>query len=588
MLGEPLDAPSQGGAFRDRLRAGLLACRSHWRYAALFSAGFNLLFLVPMLYLLQVYDRVVPTRGGLTLLFLTLFLIVAVVAMGVLDYARGRLLVRASIRLDRMLADPLLQLAYARAPGSSEARRLMREFDTLRRAMSGSAILALFDAPWTPLYILICFIIHPAIGFLALFGAGLLLGLTWLNHRRTSAPLEEANSAAAAAYASHDRTLTDAGVVRALGMRNALVARQIGERARMIGQQAIASFAGSSIGAASKALRLLLQSLALGLGALLAINELVTPGAIFASMFLVGRALSPIDRLVGAWRQMVDARQAWRIINRSAEGETPLDEHTALPAPTGRLALKGVSLDPGHGERPILDDIDLEIAAGEAVAIIGPSGAGKTSLLSLIAGALEPDAGTIRFDGADRRDWDSEALARFIGFMPQHPTLMAGSVRDNVARFSQGEGVERERIDAEVVEAAKKAGAHELILNLSDGYDHKLGLGGSGLSMGQAQRIALARALYEDPPYLLLDEPNAHLDADGDLQLIEALNDAKEAGTTLVIVVHRLSVLPVLDRIVLLRDGRIELDGPKDEVLARIGHGQPRVTRHHVKMGGDK
>ncbi|MCJ7420204.1 type I secretion system permease/ATPase [Sphingomicrobium astaxanthinifaciens] len=579
LAGAPLAAPA-GAGLRETLRAG----RRYWQYAALFSAAFNLLFLVPMLYLLQVYDRVVPTRGALTLAFLTIVLVLALGTMAVLDYARGRILVRASARLDRDLAAPLLRSAIeTRSDRDGGSRRLLREFDTLRQALSGPAMLALFDAPWTPLYILVCFLIHPAVGALATFGALVLVLLAWRNDRRTRAPLERANAAAAATYASQDQSLLQRGTVRALGMREAMVDRHLEERVAMLGEQSRASMEGSGTTAFAKFLRLLLQSLALGLGAWLAINDQVTPGAIFASMFLVGRALMPIDRLVGSWKQLVAARDAYHLIDRSLVAAGAPLVHTALPDPVGRLALEKITVYASGGaeERPILDKVGFKLGAGEAVALIGPSGAGKTTLLSVVAGALEPDEGTVRFDGAERADWDSEQLARFIGFMPQHPTLFAGSVRDNIARFSSRQGAAE--IDAKVVAAAQKAGAHELILALPGGYDHALGLGGSGLSMGQAQRIALARALYDDPRYLLLDEPNAHLDAEGDLQLIEALDAAKSAGTTLLIAVHRLSVLPVVDRIILLRAGRVELDGPQEEVLARIGKPRARVQRHPVR-----
>ena len=548
------------------------ACRRHYLYAAGFSALLNLLFLAPVLYMLQVYDRVVPTQGGTTLLLLTLALLIALATMAMLDYARARILVRASARLDRMLAGAVLDLSYGRpsGPGSASTGRAIRDFDVIRQTISGAGILALFDAPWTPIYILICFLVHPLMGLLALAGGLGLILLAWRNDVITHEPLRRANDAAAHAYSRQESAAMAADTVRALGMREGLVARQLSDRETMMRLQTEASFASSGIVALSKFVRLALQSLALALGAWLAINQEITAGAIFASMFLVGRALAPIDQMLGAWRALTQAKDAYSSLVASLQSSEPRHERTQLPPPDGRIEVENVSLSRAGMDRPILSSIRFSVAPGEVVGIVGPSGAGKSTLLRIIAGALEPDQGSVRFGGADREDWSPERLAQFIGYVPQEPTLFAGTVKENIARFQSAAAFAPASTDSSAVEAAQLTGAHDIILHLPGGYDYALGLGGRGLSAGQAQRIALARAVFGRPTYLFLDEPNSHLDADGDLQLITALGELKAAGVTIVIVTHKLGILPIVDRLLVLQDGRIKMQGPCEDVVKRI------------------
>jgi ATP-binding cassette subfamily C protein len=577
-------------AFRSTLSDALRACRSHWRFAALFSALLNLLFLAPMIYMIQVYDRVVPTQGGMTLLFLTVVLVGALMTLALLEFARSRLLVRASVRLDRRLAGAILDAGLAQPDGASAklGRQAMRQFDTLRQVLTGPAILSLFDAPWTPIYILVCFLIHPLIGAMAASGAVLMLGLSWLNDRRTRAPLQKAGIAAGLAFASQDQSLAVADAVRALGMRRALVSRHLGERSAMMALQTRASLDAAAVTALSKFTRQVLQSLALGLGAMLAINQQISAGAIFAAAFLVGRALAPIDQLLGAWRSIVAARGAYQILG-DLFAANPVDiAVTHLPAPTGRLDIVQASVSTPEGDRLILDKVDLHVLPGEVIAIVGASGAGKSTLARLIAGAVSPDEGTVRFDLADRRDWQPELLARHVGFMPQEPTLFAGTIKQNIARLrAPGPDEDDETIDVMAVEAAKRAGVHEPILHLPGGYDHALGLGGRGLSMGQAQRVSLARALFGNPRYLVLDEPNAHLDADGDQQLVSCLAEMKARGSTILVVAHKLSILPVVDKLLVMKDGRAEIFGPRDEIMTRLAIGRTRPVAQRTVMRSD-
>jgi len=558
------------------MTAAFRACRRHLLFAALFSALLNLLFIVPMLYMLQVYDRVVPTQGGMTLLFLTLVLIFGLATLSTLDAVRARLLVRASVRLDRVLARAVLDATLIR-PGSGAQRlskQVLREFDVFRQALSGPAILGVFDAPWSPIYVLIAFLIHPWIGVLALGGALVLTLLTWRNEVATREPLQQANEAAGRAYAGYEFTAASADVVRALGIREALISGHLRDRQSMLRLQTEASLASSGLTATSKFVRLALQSLALGLGALLAISAKISPGAIFASMFIVGRALAPIDQLVGSWKNIVQARDAYTKLC-ALFAETPANiALTMLPRPEGRLEAENLTvLDPSR--RPILANITFRIEPGEVVAIIGPSGAGKSTLVRALAGAVIPDGGLVRFDGADQRNWDSERLAEHIGFMPQEAALFAGTVKENISRFRNRLGEEAGTVDEATVEAAQLAGAHDLILRLQSGYDYPLGLGGRGLSAGQAQRIALARAVFRSPQYVILDEPNSALDAEGDQQLIKTLEDLKKRGTTVLIVAHRLSVLPIVEKLMVIREGRLVMFGPRDEIMRELAPPAP-------------
>ena len=541
---------------------------------AVFSALLNLLFLVPMLYMLQVYDRVIPTRGHLTLFFLTLVLVFGLTTLALLDFVRARLLVRASIRLDRQLAGVLLDTSLARRDRTFDAvaRQSMREFDTLRQALTGPAIVALCDAPWSPIYILICFVIHPLIGLLVLVGASILAAVAVRNSTATSGPIQSAHDAAARAYASQEQVLAGAENVRALGMRRAMVRRHLAERDAMLTLQSGASFAGSRYVTISKFLRLALQSLALGLGAWLAIGNSISGGAVFAASFLAGRALQPIEQLLGTWRTVAQARAAYDKLNSLLEARETDTAMTQLPPPEGRMDVEQLTVLNAAGDGAILAGISFQLVPGEVVAVVGPSGAGKSTLLRMLAGAGRPDRGIIRVDHANVLDWDPERLAAYVGFLPQDVCLFAGTIKENIARFEDSNAGD-EDVDAKAIAAAKACFAHELILKLPNGYDATLGWGGRGLSAGQAQRVGLARALYGDPPIILLDEPNAHLDASGEGQLVDTLVALKARQAAVLVVAHRLGVLAAVDKIMVLRDGRLEAFGSRDEIIARLGGG---------------
>jgi ATP-binding cassette subfamily C protein len=552
--------------------------RGHFLWTAFFSALLNLLFLAPSIYMLQVYDRVVPTRGTTTLLALTLVLLFSLATLAALDALRSRLLVRASIRLEKQLAPDILDATFAdtRRSGSVN-RQILRDFDTLRQSLTGPAVLALFDAPWTPIYICVCFLIHPAIGALALCGALLLLLLGWLNERATKDRTQKAAVASGLAYASQDQTAANAEVVRALGMRQALVARHVAERRQSGSLQSEANFASSRYVSLTKFVRLALQSLALGLGALLAVENLISGGAIFASSFLAARALGPMEQIIGAWRSIVQARAAYAELGDLLDRGSACAAKTILPPPTGKIDVEAVTVTRAGGEAPILHQVSFELAPGEVLALIGPSGAGKSTLARVLSGATPADAGYVRFDGAEMKEWEPERLARHIGYVAQEPCLFSGTIKENIARFQTNlPGGDSAETDAAVIEAARLCGAHEMILQLPGGYDFRLGWGGRGLSAGQSQQIALARALYGQPRIVILDEPNAHLDNEAESRLVKTISFLKAQGASVLLIAHRMGVLSVVDSLLVLRNGHVELKGTRDEVLKTIA--SPRVV----------
>lgn len=569
------------------MEAAFKECRRHLMSAAFFSALVNLLYLAPSLYMLQVYDRVVPTQGVLTLVYLTFIIAFALAVLAALEAVRSRLLVLAGMRLDRILSGDILGRLMAQSRPMNTAQA-MREFDGLRAAISGPAALAFMDAPWTPIYVIVAFMIHPALGAMTIVAGILLFGLALLNERATKPALMKAQQANAAAYASQEGAAQNGEVVRSLGMRRAVIARHLEERG--IGQslQAEAQFKGGQFGAYTKFFRLFLQSAALGLGAYLAIKGEISAGSIIAASILLSRALQPVEQLVGGWTQVIQARGALNTLSELFDKTRPIDvDRTQLPTPMGAVELDRVVVRAPGREELVLKAVSLKISPGESLGIVGASGAGKTTVARVIAGALAPDQGTVRMDGANYTDWDADALAEHIGYLPQDPSLMSGTVKDNISRFAAWRGVPIETIDQLAVDAATKAGVHDLILKLPKGYDTPLAPGGRGLSAGQAQRVALARALYGNPTLLILDEPNSALDAEGEASLLRSIQGAKARGATVLIVAHRTGILAGVDRLLVMRDGAIERLGPREEVLAKLaGKPSPQPQPNVIDMKG--
>jgi ATP-binding cassette, subfamily C, type I secretion system permease/ATPase len=546
----------------------LADCREHFVAAAGFSFLINILYLAPTLYMLQVYDRVVPTGGKTTLLFVTLALALALLTLSALDMVRNRLLVRASERVDALLAPRILKQMMATDSGA--AGQAMRDFDSVRSAMGTPAIAAIFDLPWTPVFLLVAFMLHFWIGILAVIASVLLVTLAWLNQRATQKKMEIASSAMAAAHNSQQATATHGTTVKGLGMTGAMVERQLGHRRIALANMVNAQFAGSKLTASSRFFRLFIQSAALGAGALLAIDGKISSGAIIASSVLLSRALQPIESIIGAWSSLAMARAATIRLARTFDTMEEQRGYTALPVPSGVLTVEEVGVR-GRDGRPVLMGISMRADPGQILGIIGPSGSGKTTLGKILVGAMQPTVGTVRIDGARLVDWDPDELGQYLGYMPQEPSLFEGTIKENISRFDKASGSEdARRVDEAVVAAAKEAGVHDLILQLPKGYDTELGLMGTGLSAGQAQRVALARALYGEPHLILLDEPNAFLDQNGEAALLKAIGNARTRGATVIVIAHRRGVLSAVDRLLVLEDGKPKMIGPAKEVVARL------------------
>lgn len=556
--------PSARATMRGPLGTALVDCRRHLLNAALFSAAVNLLNLAPTLFMLQVYDRVVPSRNGTTLAFLFAIFVFAAATLSLLDFLRSSLLRRASVRLDRLLARPVLE-RLLKGDGRAGSANAMRELDTLRQAITGTGVLALFDAPWIPIYVGVCFLLHPWIGVLALIGGGLLFAVAYLSERRTAGLVGAAGRANAAAYNAMELSVAVAPTVRALGMTEVLIARHLAERGQGAGLQLAAGIAAGHYVSAAKSMRLMLQSSALALGAWLAINEQISLGSIFAASLLLGRALAPIEQITGAWNSLTRARAAWSVLRDLVGQPQPELADTRLPEPKGALSIESLVVTAaGDDTRLILDHVSLTLTPGEMLAIIGPNGSGKSTLARAIAGAIAPTNGAVRLDGARLEHWPVDQRAAAIGFMPQEPALLPGTVKENIARFASGP-----ELESEVVRAAQLTGAHAFILSLPHAYDTPLGPRGIALSLGQAQRISLTRALCRSPKLLVLDEPNASLDGPGEEALLAALRAVRAAGVTVVVVAHRDRLVAEADKLLVLKDGRVAEFGAREELARR-------------------
>lgn len=547
---------------RDALLTALSGCRRHFIAAGLFSAGSNLLLLVPTLYMLQVYARVLPTGSVLTLALISAVALFALVVLALLDWLRARLLVRAGVLVETDLAPHVIHAAIARADiDRMERADALRQFETLRQAVSSPGVLALFDAPWTIVYLAVAFMLHWALGVMALVASIVHVAISWRHERAIEAPLTEAATLQARAGTRHNHALAHAGDIRALGIARALVAQQTGERADFATAQAATALLSGNYASASRFLVLVLQSAALGLGALLAVDGAVSAGAVFAGSLVMGRALAPLDRLNQAWKTLASARRAYHKLGELLAAP-PRATHTRLPDPSGELRIERLTVLAPQADRVAIADVSALIAPGVVVGLVGPSGAGKSTLLRALAGGVTPARGTVRLDGAALDDWDPEQLARHIGYLPQSFALFPGTVKDNISRFATALGEDPATVDAAVVAAAQSIGAHEMILRLPQGYDTLIGPGEPGFSAGQAQRIALARALYGKPRLLLLDEPTAHLDDEAMRAFAKQIAIFRQEKRTVVIATHSADLLSFADRMMLLVNGRVERFGP--------------------------
>ena len=547
--------------------------RSLFVCAGFFSLAINLLLLVPPLYMLQVFDRVLTSRSGETLVVLTIAAIAALLVMAALDVLRSRLLAAAGVALDRMLGPRVLDGLLAHTARLSGAPFLngLRDVNTLRTFLGGAGLVALFDAPWLPLFLLIIFLFHPLLGVIALAGALAMLVLAWLNERFARDSLERAQAEARRAGRMIDANVRNAEVVSALGMLPAVTRRWAELNDNALLEQLRAGHVGGFFSGATKFMRQFIQLAMLAGGAYLVVSQNVTAGVMIASTILLGRALAPVETLVAAWRGLVDARVAWRRLDQLLASNPPAAASTELPVPAGALALERAVFALPKMERPILRGVSFSLAPGEALGLIGPSASGKSTLARVMVGVWKPTAGVVRLDGADVATWPREKLGPHIGYLPQDVELFGGTVAENIARLGEPDA-------AEVIRAAQGAQVHELILRLPRGYDTEIGEGGQTLSPGQRQRIGLARALYGRPRLVVLDEPNANLDHEGEVALVQAMQALKADGVTLVVIAHRPSLLQGVDKILVLRDGAVEMFGSRADAFSRLGRPMPQAA----------
>ncbi len=532
--------------------------------AAGFSLFSNLMLLGPTLYMLQVYDRVLVSRSVPTLVMLSIAVAAALLAMLLVDWSRSRLLLETARRLDERLGEPVLRRVAAQASrlAPSDGGQGLKDVAILRGFFTGNSIIALFDLPWLVFYLFIIYLFHPLLGMTALGGAVLMITLAWSNERATRAGIEAYQNSSRRGSAFIDQGLRNADVLNGMGMVPAFSGRWQAYNAETLG---LMERNGVRLGlsqATSKFLRQSIQSLLMGLGAWLVIGQESTPGIMIAATILYGRAMAPVEGLFGNWTTLIATRSAYQRLQAMMPGLTP-PAHTPLPPPEGRIQLERVVLAGRNPERPILRQVDFDLPAGRSLGILGPSGSGKSSLAKVIIGLWASSSGQVRLDGAELSQWDPDVLGGHIGYLPQDVELFPGTIAENISRF-------QEPLEDEVLEAARRAFAYEMILRLPDGFDTRIGPGGIRLSGGQAQRIGLARALYNRPRLVVLDEPNANLDAEGEQALQRTLETLQAEESTLVMITHKPQLVSSIDYLLVLRDGRQELLGPRDQVLARL------------------
>ena len=550
---------------QDELKAALRKLRGAFITVAIFSGFLNVLMLAPSLYMLQVYDRVLTSRNETTLVFLTLLLVGALIFMGALEAIRTWVLVRVGARLDGELNARVFNATFERSlmQSGSNATQPIHDLNTLRQTLTGPALLTLFDAPWMPIYLLVISLFSIELGIFALVGALLLAALAVVNEKISKPKLDEAQKYSSQSQNALNHHLRNAEVIEALGMLPSIRKRWHSLHEKQIQHQASASDQAAIMGGLSKFIRITMQSLALGYGALLVLEGKISPGSMIAASILVSRALAPVEMLVGNWKQIITGRTAYARIN-DLFASYPVRQHgMPLTVPKGAVRFDNVAASAPGFTLPILKNLNFGIAAGESVAIIGPSGAGKSTLARLLVGVWPATAGTVRLDGADLYQWNKDELGPHLGYLPQDIELFDGTVAENISRFGD--------VDAnKVIKAAERAGVHGLILRLPNGYDTPLGVGGSVLSGGQKQRIGLARALYGDPALVVLDEPNSNLDEVGEKALSATIMDLTARGTTIVLITHRIASLDVIQKIMLLGDGTVRAYGPRAEMLAAM------------------
>ena len=533
--------------------------------AGLFSMFINVLMLVPPLYMLQLYDRVLTSRSESTLYMLTLIVIVLFVTMGLLEVVRSRVLVKFGNRFANILSNRIFESTFELANKKPEAAssRLMGDFTQLRQFLTGNGLFAFFDAPWIPIYIIVLFLFHPYFGFFAIFAAIILVAITFLNEYTTKEKMDNANTLNRDSMMQLEANIRNAEVINAMGMKTNVRKKWEEKYFGFLNAQNDASNKAGIWSNLSKTLRMFFQSMILGLGAYLAVNMELSAGMMIAGSIIMGRALAPLDLMIATWKGFSGARMSYKRIDQLLKDFPKNKEYMELPAPKGFISVEGVYAKPPASNKYTLENLNFSINKGDILGVIGASAAGKSTLARIILGVWPVQIGTVRIDGADISQWDREHLGKYIGYLPQDIELFAGTISENIARFNE--------VDSQkVIEAAMKAGVHEMILRLPEGYDTVIGSGAVVLSGGQRQRIGLARAIYDNPVFVVLDEPNSNLDEQGELALLKTVEELKQSGTTVVIITHRPNILKVTNKILIMNSGKIERYASTEEILGAV------------------
>ncbi len=528
----------------------------------LFTAVINLLMLAPAIYMLQVYDRVLASSNTMTLLMLTILVLGIFVFIGLLEWIRSAVVIRLGTRIDMQLNQRVFNAAFASQLTGHKipAAQALNDLTALRQFATGNALFAFFDAPWFPLYLLVIFLLHPWLGVLATAGACVLIFLAWLNQKVCKKALKAASTITSQATQQANANLRNADSIEAMGMLEALRGRWLKQHSHFLYQQNIASDKSSWVTALSKSSRQALQSMMLGLGALLVIDSAITAGVMIAGSILIGRVLSPIDQLIAVWKQWSQARLSYLRLTDLLAQYPPAQTGMLLPPPTGKLSVTQLTVCKPGTHTPVLQAINFELQPGDVLGVLGPSGSGKSTLAKLLVACKPAFSGSVRLGSVNLAQWDKTHLGAFIGYLPQDIQLFRGSIAENISRFGQ--------VDTEkVIAAAQLADVHDLILHLPQGYDTQLGDDGEGLSGGQRQRIALARAMYGMPRLIVLDEPNASLDKEGEKALLNSITQLKQQGSTIVMITHKPELLTGSDYLLFLNSGRMELFDRTQAVL---------------------
>jgi ATP-binding cassette subfamily C exporter for protease/lipase len=547
------------------LRALLRSYKSVLWAVGGFSFAINLLMLMPTLYMMQIYDRVLSSRNSFTLLMLTLLMLALFGLSSLLEWVRSRLLIRASSAFDLQLGSRVFVASFEKYlhQRSGNPGQALSDLTNLRQFVASKGLFAFFDAPWTPIYLLVACLLSPWLGLFTLVFMLVLLGLAVLNEKLTATDMQQANRQAHAASQFANSHLRNAEVIQAMGMLAPLHQRWLARQASMLRSQANASDRAAAIAACSRFVRLSAQSGILAVGAVLTLLDQITPGAMIAASILLGRALSPVDMVIGSWRGTVSAREAYGRLRDLLHKHPPAQQRLSLPRPSGLVAVENLVLCAPGSDVPILKNISFGASAGMLVAVIGSSASGKSSLARALVGVWPATGGSVRLDGADMSRWNRDELGAWLGYLPQDVELFEGTIAENISRFAPGNS-------ALILEAARKAGVHDMILRMAQGYETRIGEGGVTLSGGQRQRIAMARALYGDPAVIVLDEPNANLDEAGDKALRSALVEMKRDKRTVFVMTHRLNLLEIADALMILSDGSIKVYGPRDAVMSSV------------------